>query len=52
MGRLLLVVKWMNFAQDLVISVQTKEKINVCSNVSAMKKTQQHNFVTLKISRT
>lgn len=27
MGRLLLVVKWMNFAQDLVISVQTKEKM-------------------------
>ena len=26
MSRLLLVVKWMNFAQDLVISVQTKEK--------------------------
>ena len=27
MGRLLLVVKRMNFAQDSVISVQTKEKM-------------------------
>ena len=26
MGRLLLVVKWMKFAQDSVISIQTKEK--------------------------
>ena len=27
MGRLLLVVKWMKFAQDSVISIQTKEKM-------------------------